>query len=83
MSKQFRTKGKDNAIWKILEHETPDCCPECKSNNSLQYLGFVETYTVGLHGKMYQCNACNAWIDLIWSKQLGKFLDVNDEPASV
>ena len=75
MAKRYRTIKNGSAIWKILEHKNLHRCPECKDKHSLTYLGFVETYMSGLHGKMYQCQSCNAWIDVIWDKKHGRFLD--------
>jgi len=48
---------------------------------SLTYLGFVETYMTGLHAKMYQCQACDAWVDVIWDKKRGRYQD--NQPAGV
>lgn len=79
--KKFRTQKHGTAIWKILEHRDLHSCPECKSEGSLHYLGFVETYSLGLHGKMFQCNICETWVDMVWSKRLGRHQD--NEPAGV
>lgn len=81
--KYYRIQQNGAAIWKILEHREPKTCPECREKNSLSYLGFVETYMSGLHGKMYQCNGCESWVDLIWQKHLGRFIKKQQDVASV
>lgn len=79
--KYYRTKKNGAAIWKILEHREMQNCPECRTKQSMTYLGFVETYSKGLHAKMYQCNSCDTWVDIIWEKKHGRY--TKDEPAGV
>jgi len=75
MVKHYRTQKNGTAIWKILEHIDLEACPECQEKTSISYLGFVETYMEGLHAKMYQCQACDAWVDVIWDKKHGRYHD--------
>lgn len=81
MVKHYRTQQNGSAIWKLLKHTDLHACPECHDETSLTYLGFVETYMDGLHAKMYQCQACDAWVDMIWDKKQGRYND--DRPAGV
>jgi hypothetical protein len=73
--KMIRTHESQDPIWIVLHHEAPHECPECHTKASLRYIGFVQTYNPGLHGKMYQCEECDTWIDCVWSKRMGTMLD--------
>ena len=75
MVKHYRTHKNGSAIWKLLEHTPLQSCPECHDSTSLRYLGFVETYMSGLHAKMYHCQTCDAWVDVIWDKKRGRYQD--------
>lgn len=81
MVKHYRMKKNGTAIWKLLEHTHLKSCPECRQQSSIIYLGFVETYMPGLYAKMYQCQACDAWIDVIWDKKRGRYQE--NETAGV
>lgn len=78
MSKKIRTQqGNAEPIWVIKDHKPEATCPECGGHHSLRYIGFVETYSTGTYGKMYQCSNCNTWIDTVWPKKLGRMEDLD------
>ncbi len=66
--KQLRTERQGIAMWKIFGEIKVHECFECKQKNHIRYLGFVKDYTPGLHAKIYQCDGCDTWIDVIWEK---------------
>lgn len=79
--KRLRTERQGTAMWKILGHTKLHECPECNQRNSLTYFGFAKDYMAGLHAKIYQCQDCESWIDVIWEKYSRK--DAKDSVASV
>jgi len=66
--KRLRTERQGTAMWKVWGHTKLHTCPECQERGSLRYFGFAKNYTAGLHAKIYQCQACESWIDVIWEK---------------
>lgn len=80
--KMLRTQGSEGAIWKLSSTRAPVRCPECKCEHQLQYVGFAETYSAGMHAKMYVCSVCDTWVDCIWPKSIGKTLTFTEHEGA-
>lgn len=78
---RLRTEKQGTAMWKIFGHMKVHECPECQKSQSLTYLGFAKNYMAGLHAKIYQCQDCNSWVDVIWEKYRKR--NKSEKPANV
>lgn len=64
----------NNAVWKLLGRHKPRKCPACGHTENLKYIGFARNYEPGINAQMYQCEACNAWVDCLWPTSMDELL---------
>jgi len=59
----FRQSFNNSNVWWAITEEEPEACPSC--GGQIQYLGIAKDYNTEYSARMYQCVACNAWMDCL------------------
>jgi len=81
MAIPVRAKNYGSPVWKIFSQDKPTTCPECSTKHSLRYIGMDTKYSAVMSAKLYCCESCDGWVDLVWSRRGVAMLNPTPEQA--